>query len=115
MPFNVFNFIILVLSFHGFILNSDLTDRINTKLDKQIALPWVEISALDNLDAGFAYIVFDNNSISPENNNAFFYVVTLKHPSGDGTYKKIIATSAFSNDIYINTKSNGTWIGWEKK
>lgn len=25
MPFNVFNFIILVLSFHGFILNSDLS------------------------------------------------------------------------------------------
>ena len=35
MPFNVFNFIILVLSFHGFILNSDLND-INGSLNKKI-------------------------------------------------------------------------------
>ena len=44
----------------------------------------------------------------------FFYIVTLKHPSGDGTYKKMIATSAFSNNIYVNTKNNGNWLGWGK-
>ena len=91
-----------------------LNGSLKNKLDKQIALPWVGVSALDDLDAGFTYASFDNMSISPESNNAFFYIVTLKHPSGDGTYKKMIATSAFSNNIYVNTKNNGNWLGWGK-
>lgn len=36
MPFNVFNFIILFLSFHGFILNSNLNDVNNFKVRKVI-------------------------------------------------------------------------------
>ena len=51
---------------------TSLNGSLKNKLDKQIALPWVGVSALDDLDAGFTYASFDNMSISPESNNAFF-------------------------------------------
>ena len=69
---------------------------------------------MDDFKTGFTYAEFKNMSVSPESNNALFYIITLKHPVGND-YKKIIATSAFSNDVYVNTKNNGNWLGWEKK
>ena len=113
MPFNVFNFIILVLSFHGFILNSDLND-INGSLEFAFKM-WDPISDANNAPYGISSIGPSNDGSS---NNPFpnFWTILFTTPltinSMYGVQVGISVAAANNGKLAVRTKDNSTWANW---
>ena len=82
MPFNVFNFIILVLSFHGFILNSDLSDLSGSLKNENIIPINIDGIPYSNLNfyvirGGYCYLSLYLGSI---NNTDVIFIYGVPEP-----------------------------------
>lgn len=107
MPFNVFNFIILVLSFHGFILNSDLSAN---PISKYFKVSFnVENDSIKNRifslqDSGFKCGVFcSNNSCKDNPQTISWYNIFWFGMSSEAV---IIAGATWEQFLYYGTCNN---------
>lgn len=83
-----------------------------------LAMAVYRSKSMTTVDGAREFYRIFNSTTSPlgdgNADNDFHYEVNYTYGDVDGKWIQVIAKNIRGNDIYTNTRSNGTWSGWQK-